>query len=192
MRTMTTSGIALVSAAALALAGTAEAKKPAEAGAPAASEKTAKPAKPAKPGKCTPRAVGFNATGTLVAQALTQSAGADTPARDDDRYSGTVTVKITKANHKAPTGEQVYTLENDRVNFADADEDNVADTPKAGDRVKVQGKITRLAKKCDASAFTPTTDVRKVSFKAAKAPKSEATETEAPKTEAREVEAPES
>ena len=189
MRTMTTSGIALVSAAALALAGTAEAKKPAEAGAPAASEK---PAKPAKPGKCTPRAVGFNATGTLVAQALTQSAGADTPARDDDRYRGTVTVKITKANHKAPTGEQVYTLENDRVNFADADEDNVADAPKAGDRVKVQGKITRLAKKCDASAFTPTTDVRKVSFKAAKAPKSEATETEAPKTEAPEVEAPKS
>jgi hypothetical protein len=135
---------------------------------------TAKPPHPPKPAKakdCTPHGVGYNARGTLVSQALTQTAGADTDKRGDDRYSGTLTVDVKKTNHRAPQGEQTYTVENGLVHFYDADRDHVADTPKAGDRVKVHGKITKLRKKCDATGFTPTVTVRKVDFKAAKAPK---------------------
>jgi len=138
-----------------------------------AQAKPVKPPKPVKPAvgkKCAVKAVGFNARGILVAQALTQTAGAATPARGDDRFSGTVTVTVTKANHGAPKGEQTYTLENDRVRYSDANGDGTADQPAAGDRVKIGGKITRLAKKCDRTGFTPTVSVRKVDFKPAPVP----------------------
>jgi hypothetical protein len=130
----------------------------------------AKAPKPAKPDDCTARSVGYNAKGTLVNQTLTQTAGIDTAERGDDRYSGTVTADVNKANHHAPGGEQTYTLENARVHFYDADHNGVADTPKSGDRVKVTGKITRLRKHCDTTGFTPTVTVRKIDFKPAKAP----------------------
>lgn len=134
----------------------------------ASSDKAPKPDKPAKAGKCAPKAVGFNATGKLVSQALTQTAGAETPAeRGDDRFSGTVTVMVTKANRKGAKGEQTFTLVNDRVKFHDADENGVADVPAAGDRVKVHGKVTRLKKSCDQTGFKPTVDVKKVGFKKA-------------------------
>ena len=117
---------------------------------------------------CEPHAVGFNARGTLVSSSLTQTAGAATPERRDDRYSGPVTVNVTKANHKAPTGEQTFTLDNAKVKFADADDNGVADEPKAGDRVKVHGKVTKLKRKCDQTGFTPVVTVRQVQFKAPK------------------------
>jgi hypothetical protein len=128
----------------------------------------AKPPKPAKAKDCTPHNVGYKAAGSLVSQALTQIQGADTAKRGDDRYSGTLTVEVKKANHRAPRGEQTYTVENARVHFYDADHNHVADVPKAGDRVKVRGKITKLRKKCDTTGFTPTVTVRKVDLKAAK------------------------
>jgi hypothetical protein len=123
------------------------------------------------PHKCTPHAAGYNARGTLVSSSLTQTAGAATPKRGDDRYSGSLTVNVTKANHKAPTGEQTFTLTNAKVRFADADHNQVADQPKAGDRVKLHGKITRLAKHCDQTGFTPEITVRHVQFRAPAAPK---------------------
>jgi hypothetical protein len=128
-----------------------------------ANAKPPHPTKPPKAKACTPHDVGYNARGTLVSQTLTQTAGADTAKRGDDRYSGTLTVDVKKANHRAPQGEQTYTVDNARVHFSG--------TPKAGDRVKVHGKITKLRKKCDATGSTPTVTVRKVDFKAAKAPK---------------------
>jgi hypothetical protein len=143
------------------LAATAVAAAPAQANPP-------KPKPHAKSQHCRPKAVGFNASGTLVSQALTQTAGAQTPTRSDDRYSGTVTVTVKRANHHQPTGAQTYTLDNDRVRYYDANRDGTADVPKAGDRVKVKGKLTRLGKRCDATGFSPTLDVRRVSFKAAK------------------------
>lgn len=133
-----------------------------------------KPTKPhpAKSHKCTPHKVAYKASGPLVGQsALTQTAGADTPKRGDDRYSGTLTVNVTKANHHAAKGEQNYTLDNARVRFYDADHNGTPEQPKAGDRVKLIGKITRLSKKCDATGFTPTTTIRKVDFKPAKTAK---------------------
>src|SRR5215212_603713 len=50
--------------------------------------------------KCKTQSVGYVASGTLSAAAtLTQTAGADTPAdTSDDRYSGTLSVTVTKAN----------------------------------------------------------------------------------------------
>jgi hypothetical protein len=118
--------------------------------------------------KCKPHAVGFSASGTLESQALTQTKGADTAKRGDDRYSGTVTVTVKRANHGAATGSQTYTLDNGRVKFYDANHDGTADQPKAGDRVKVHGKTTKIARKCDSSGFTPTVTVRAVQFKPAK------------------------
>jgi hypothetical protein len=123
---------------------------------------------PSRSHKCTPHNVGFTASGKLESAALTQTQGADTDARKDDRYSGTVTVDVTKASRKGQKGSQTYTLDNDRVKFYDANDDGTADEPKAGDRVKVKGKITRLAKKCDQSNFTSTTDVRRVELRPAK------------------------
>jgi hypothetical protein len=107
---------------------------------------------------CEPQAVGFHASGTLVAQALTQTAGADASTKQDDRYSGTVTVEVKRANHRAPTGTQTYTLDNDRVHFShDA-------APKAGDRVKLYGKLTRARHGC-AEPATPAVDLSRVRFK---------------------------
>ena len=111
---------------------------------------------------CKPRAVGFHASGKLVSQTLTQTAGADTSTKRDDRYSGTLTVEVKRANHRAPTGTQTYTLDNDRVHF-----DHGA-TPAAGDRVKLYGKLTRARHGC-AEPATPAVDLRRVRFKAASA-----------------------
>jgi hypothetical protein len=130
-----------------------------------AQAKPTKPDHPAKSHKCQPHKVGFKASGILVSATLTQTAGSATPERGDDRYSGSVTVDVKKANHRAPKGEQTYTLDGVRVHFSDRDHNSVPDVPQAGDRVKVKGKITRLAKKCDASGFTPTITVRKFEFK---------------------------
>jgi hypothetical protein len=131
----------------------------------------AKPPKPAPAKHCTPHNVGYKASGSLVSQALTQTQGGDTAKRGDDAYSGTLTVEVKKANHRAPNGEQTYTVENARVHFYDADHNHVADVPKAGDRVKLSGKITKLGKKCDTTGVTPTVTIRKVDFKALKAAK---------------------
>jgi hypothetical protein len=131
------------------------------------------PVKPAKPNHgtsntCKAHNVGYNAKGTLVSQALTQTAGADTATKKDDRYSGDVVVNVTKANHKAPKGEQTFTLTNAKVSWYDVNKDGTADVPAAGDRVSVHGKITKLSKKCDQTGFTPTVTVKKLSFKQAK------------------------
>ena len=132
-----------------------------------AQAKSPKP-HPPKSHHCTPHSVGYRASGALVEQALTQTAGAGTSRRGDDRYSGTLTVDVSRANHRAATGEQTYTLDDARVRFYDADHNGTADKPKAGDRVKVRGKTTRLAKKCDSTGFEPTVTVRGVNFKPAK------------------------
>jgi hypothetical protein len=109
---------------------------------------------------CTPRTIGFHASGTLVSQALTQTAGADTSTKRDDRYSGTLTVEVKRANHRAPKGAQTYTLDNDRVHYSQGA------APKAGDRVKLYGKLTRARKGC-AEPAAPVVDLRRVRFKAA-------------------------
>jgi hypothetical protein len=115
----------------------------------------AHPPKPKpKPDRCKGHLVGFDARGTLVSHTLTQTAGAATAGLADDRYNGTITIEVKRANHRAPTGVQTYTLDGDRVRFGTA-------APAAGDRVKLHGKLAR--KGC-----AGTLDVRRVTFKGAR------------------------
>lgn len=122
-----------------------------------------KPPKPDTAYNCTPKTVGLNARGVFVSHTLEQTKGADTKRKGDDRYSGTVTLDVKKANHKAATGEQTVTLTDGRVRFYGKGAE-----PVAGDKVKLTGKITKLAKKCDATGFEPTLTAKKVDFSKAK------------------------
>jgi hypothetical protein len=124
-----------------------------------------KPNHPGNSHKCKPHGVGYVASGTLVSQTLTKNA--------DGTYSGEATVKVTHTNHHA-LGDlnttKTYKLERVHVTFglADTNSDGSVgpDDLKEGDRVKLIGKITALAKKCSQSGFTATTTIRKVVFHA--------------------------
>jgi hypothetical protein len=147
-----------------AAAGAALAITPALASKPA--EKPDHPTKPPHPAKCKILTVGYNAKGTLVEQSLTQTKGADTTTdTSDDRWSGDVTVNVTKANHKAPKGEVTYTLTDAKVSWYDAAKDGTPDTPVAGDTVRIHGKITKNKKKCEGPTWTY--KVRSVAFEQA-------------------------
>ena len=92
-------------------------------------------------------------------------------AGEDGRYSGTIAVTVTRANHGAPKGEQTYTLTNARVKFrAGVD----AAAPAAGSRVKIAGKITKITRKCRTEGFEPAVTVKRVDVKAAKTAGTEA------------------
>jgi hypothetical protein len=129
----------------------------------------AHPTHPAHPGggqgdgsrSCTARHEGYNATGSLVTAALT-------PGTKKDRYNGTVTVDVKRANHKAQTGSQTFPLTNARVRFGKG----VSMTaPAAGDAVKLHGTITVLPHGCSTSGFVALITVRNVTIKTAKAAK---------------------
>ncbi len=148
---------AIAAVAAVGLVAPAQANKPDGAGKPANA------AKAAKPGKCGARSVGFNASGTLVAATLTPG--------EAGRYSGTISVAVTRANHGAPKAEQTYTLTDARVKFRTG-VDPAA--PAAGSRVKLSGKITKLTRKCRTDGYEPTVTVKKVDVQAAKTAGAEA------------------
>lgn len=114
--------------------------------------------------KCQPHRVGYVAAGTLVDQTLALDAGSS-----PETYSGDLTVAVTRTNHHARADKgtnKTYTLANARVrlDIADVNADGTVglDDLVAGDRVRVIGKITVLAKKCDQTGFTATTTIRKV------------------------------
>jgi hypothetical protein len=147
-----------------AAAGAALAITPALAAKPAS--KPEHPPKPPHPAKCKILTVGYNAKGTLVSQTLTQTKGADTTTdTSDDRWSGDVTVNVTRANHKAPKGQITYTLTDAKVSWYDADNNGTPDTPAAGDTVRIHGKVTKNKKKCEGPTWTYT--VRSVAFEKA-------------------------
>jgi hypothetical protein len=149
-----------------AAAGAALAITPALAAKPAATPEH--PAHPPHPAKCKINSAGYNAKGTLDTGgfALTQSEGVGTPTTSDDRWSGTLTVTVTKANHKGLKGSQPLTLTNARVNFDDANHDGTPDNPPAdGSIVRLHGKVTKFKKKC--TQDTTVITVKNVSFKAA-------------------------
>jgi ribosomal protein L31 len=128
--------------------------------APAQADKPVHPVKPTTAKNCTPNNRGLTTSGTLVAAALTKNV--------DGTYSGTITVDVTKANHKAPTGSQTYTLDRAKVKFHKG-VDPLAPAPSS--RVKVHGKITALPQKCSTTGFTPTVTVKNVDVSQPKAPK---------------------
>jgi hypothetical protein len=106
--------------------------------------------------KCVAHNVAYIASGSLVSFSATKNA--------DGTYTGTITVHVTRTNHHAAadnSGDVVYTLTNARVRFGRG----TSATDTGPDRVKVIGKITELAKKCDQTGFTPTVTVRRVYVK---------------------------
>lgn len=140
--------VTIVSALALAAAVPAWAAKP-----PHPTHPT-HPTHPSGANSCTPRSHGFRAYGTVTAGSLTAGTG-------QDRFSGSLTVNVTRANHGAATGSQTYTLTNARVRFGKG----VDPTSLSGDRVTVHGTITGLPRKCSSTGFTPTTTVRNATIK---------------------------
>jgi hypothetical protein len=109
------------------------------------------PAPPPGSHRCLPHNVGYNASGVLVSASLS--------AEGHHRYSGTLEVKLAKANHHAPTGDQTFTLAAAKVIFHHGVDPT---SPAPGSRVKLHGKITKLAKHCPTEGFTPTITVKKV------------------------------
>jgi len=146
---------ALSALIAVALVAPAQAAKP-EKAARSGKATTSKANKGKAKGRCVARAVGFNASGTLLE--VTMTAGAP------GRYNGTIKVDVKKANHGAPKGEQTYTLTDVKVRFGEG-VDTAA--PAVGSRVKISGKISKLAKKCSTGGFEPAVTVKRVDVKAA-------------------------
>jgi hypothetical protein len=109
------------------------------------------PAPPPDSHRCLPHNVGYNASGALVSASLT--------AEGHHRYSGTLEVKLAKASHRAPIGDQTFTLAAAKVFFHQGVDPA---SSAAGSRVKLHGKITQLAKHCPTEGFTPTIAVKKV------------------------------
>ncbi|MGZ4277151.1 MAG: hypothetical protein ACXVFK_10615 [Solirubrobacteraceae bacterium] len=102
--------------------------------------------------KCTPHNVAYVVAGTLDSGTLTKN--------DDGTYSGDLTVKVARANHHAKADKgtsKTYTLDHAKVNLHG--QDPAALTPDS--RVRLQGKVTWLAKKCDQTGFTATTTIRR-------------------------------
>ncbi|HEV2785178.1 MAG TPA: hypothetical protein VGV67_02215, partial [Solirubrobacteraceae bacterium] len=149
--------------AALAVAVPAQAHKPEDAGSKgkeksAAAKAKSGAAKAKGKGRCAPRSVAYVAHGDYVSGQLTQTQGADTAdVASDDRWSGTLVMAVKRTNKhgRADKGTtKTYTLTDAKLRLADRNDDGTADVPVAGDRTRVQGKITRLNRGCDAEGFT--------------------------------------
>lgn len=113
------------------------------------------PAHPVKSHKCAAHKVAYTASGTFVSWATTKNA--------DGTYTGTITVHVTKANHHATSAkgnDVTYTLANTNVVFR-----KTANPPAAGNRVKLIGKITEIAKRCSDHSAAGTITVRKVDIR---------------------------
>ena len=124
-------------------------------------------AHPGSSHKCLPHGVAFIVAGRLVHQTLVKNS--------DGTYTGTVTLKVTHTNRHAAGEKQgalekTYSLTSVRVTFGlrDVNGDGTVglDDVRVGDRAKLIGKVTKLAKKCNSGTFTPQTTIRKVLFNA--------------------------
>ena len=101
---------------------------------------------------CTPLHEGYFGKGVLVSGTLS-------PATKKDRFDGSLTVEIKRANHRTATGPQAFTATNARVRFGKG----VSKTAlTAGDWVVLHGKVTVLPHGCSTTGFTPTITVRNV------------------------------
>jgi hypothetical protein len=117
--------------------------------------------------KCKPHEVAYVATGTL-------EPGWKLMKNSDGSYKGMLTVKVTHTNHHAAGDKgktKTYTeteVENVHVTFviADTDKDGVVESDDliVGDRVKLIGEITTLAKKCNHTGFEPKITVNQIVF----------------------------
>lgn len=107
-----------------------------------------------KPAKRCDRGKGYEAKGLLAdGSSLEQVAGAGTVRRGDDRFSGTVVVRVKQGNKRGrdDQGLTSYVVTNVRALGTVAGDDPL---PPVGTRVQVVGK---LAKPCAPAPTTPTT-----------------------------------
>ena len=121
--------------------------------------KAPKPAPTAGSQKCQPHSISYEVAGTLVSGSLTLNS--------DGTYSGSLTVHVTNANKHARIDrntDKAYTIANARVNLHGANPAALA----AGSRVKLEGKVTTLAKKCDQTGFTAGITISHADLKATK------------------------
>jgi hypothetical protein len=145
--------VTIVSALALVAAVPAWAVKPPHPTHPTHPTHPAHPSSGTKAG-CTAHNEGYRASGTLTSATLAAGTGTG-------KYSGSLTVDLTKADHGAPTGSQTFTLTNARVRFGKGVDPTA---PASGDRVTLHGKITELPHSCSTTGFTPTVTVRDVTI----------------------------
>ena len=137
---------------------------------PAGAHQTGSPHSHGKGPKCKTHNVAYVAAGTIVSHTLTQVAGSDTTDdQSDDRYSGELTLNVSKTNKHARGDkgeEKTYTLENDRVSFGEGA------TLANATRGRVIGKIARAAKgkKCAAVNAAAEPSIRKAVLKAPPTP----------------------
>jgi hypothetical protein len=130
------------------------------------------PTSPGKSHKCKQHGVAYVVSGTLE----TPTPEKPTLVKNEDgTYSGEISLKeIKQTNHHAKGAKNPFTVKNVHVTFGLADTNNDGsvglDDLKEGDGVKLIGKITTLAKRCDHTGFTPTVTFRKVVFTAPTAP----------------------
>lgn len=129
---------------------------------------------PPQPRRCTPHAVAYVAAGRLVSHTLVLDGSEPTPtvaraARGPGgpTYSGDVTIDVKRTNRHARADKgttRTYTLDHARVlRFDDA---------VVGARAKVIGTVTKLARRCDQTGFTPELTIRKLLVHAAQPPAS--------------------
>jgi len=134
---------------------------------------------PAKSRKCKPHRVAYVASGLIVDQSLVLDGSEPTPtiataSAAGDRnprptYSGDVTIDVKRTNRHARDDKgttKTYTLDHARVLFGLSDQNGDGSVDLldvvAGSRAKVIGKVTKLARRCDQTDFTPELKIRKL------------------------------
>lgn len=106
--------------------------------------------------RCMPHAVAYVAAGVVVSDTLTEG--------EHHTVSGEVTVEVKRGNHHAKADKgttKTYKLEGSRLRGP-----LKASAIARGDFVRLIGRITAIAPKCEAGEFTPTLKIRQVVFHA--------------------------
>lgn len=111
--------------------------------------------------RCKPHGVAFILSGTLEKQTLVKNS--------DGTYSGEIALEsVKRTNHHAKGAKGPFTVTSTHVTLrvSDINSDGTVgiDDVVKGDNVKLIGKITTLAKKCDSTGFTATITVRRAIF----------------------------
>ena len=131
--------------------------------------------------RCAPHAVAYVAAGRLVSQTLVLDGAPPAPTAsaaraDGPTYSGDVTIAVRTTNRHARADKgttKTYTLDHVRLvlGLDDQNGDGKVDLGDVlpGSRAKVVGTVTKLAKHCDQSGFTPELRIRKLIVHAPKA-----------------------
>ena len=116
--------------------------------------------------RCTPHAVAYVAAGRLVGQTLALDGGGRTGR---PTWGGDVTIAVARANGHARADKgttKTYALDHARVvlGLDDQNRDGSVDLGDVlpGSRAKVIGSVTKLAKQCDQSGFTPQLTIDKL------------------------------